>query len=67
MFNSGKIWRIQNVAQIYTDEELVTLIKQGKIKGDMRITNRDLKKWIKVKDTIYQFYLKDEKQDEKEV
>ncbi len=57
ILNKGKIWRIQNDNTAYSDEELITMIKSGKLKADTRITNRDLKKWIRIKDSIYQFYL----------
>ena len=57
ILNKGKIWRIQNMNVVYADDELINLIKSGKINGETRITNRDLKKWVKIKDTVYQFYL----------
>ena len=57
ILKKGKIWHIQNDNTAYSDEELITMIKSGKLKADTRITNRDLKKWIRIKDSIYQFYL----------
>lgn len=64
MFNKDKIWRIQNDNNSYTDEELVELIKNGTLKKDTRITNRELKKWICIKDTIYNIYLNEENEKE---
>lgn len=55
----NKIWRIKGFEGSFTDEELVELIKSGEVKPDYSLTSRDLKKWIKVKDSIYQFYLED--------
>lgn len=57
IFDSTKIWHIQNDSKSYTDEELIEMIKNQKLDGETRITNRDLRKWIKIKNTIYQFYL----------
>ncbi len=64
MFNKDKIWRIQNDNNSYTDEELVELIKNGTLKKDTRITNRELKKWLCIKDTIYNIYLNEENEKE---
>ena len=55
----NKIWRIKGFEGSFTDEELVELIKSGEVKPDYSLTSRDLKKWIKVKDSIYQFYLEE--------
>lgn len=60
MFNKDKIWRIQNDNNSYTDDELIELIKNGTLKKDTRITNRELKKWLCIKDTIYDIYLNEE-------
>ena len=59
----NKIWRIKGFEGSFTDEELVELIKSGEVKPDYSLTSRDLKKWIKVKDSIYQFYLEDKENE----
>lgn len=64
MFNKDKIWRIQNDNNSYTDDELIELIKNGTLKKDTRITNRELKKWLCIKDTIYNIYLSEENEKE---
>ncbi len=64
MFNKDKIWRIQNDNNSYTDDELIELIKNGTLKKDTRITNRELKKWLCIKDTIYNIYLNEENEKE---
>ena len=64
MFNKDKIWRIQNDNNSYTDDELIELIRNGTLKKDTRITNRELKKWLCIKDTIYNIYLNEENEKE---
>ena len=59
----NKIWRIRGVQEKFSDEELVMLIKQGSLNGDNYITTSEMKTWIKIQDSIYQYYLK-EKTDE---
>ena len=53
-----KIWKTQNNVS-YTDEELIDAIKKGYVKGDTLIISNMLKDYIAIKDTIYQFYLKE--------
>lgn len=54
-----KIWKTQNNVS-YTDEELIDAIKKGYVKGDTLIISNMLKDYIAIKDTIYQFYLKED-------
>lgn len=65
MFTNNKIWKVQNDNNTYSDEELIELIKNGKINSDTRITNKDLKKWLKVEETLYNYYLREEENEEK--
>ena len=58
-----KIWKIKNYEGTFTDDEIITLIKKGQIKGNFRIMTKELKEWIKVEDSIYQFYLEGEKDE----
>ena len=53
----NKIWKIRGLEGKYTDEELITMIKNGELSGNDYISNSDMKTWMKIKDTIYQFYL----------
>ena len=61
--NSKKIWKIKGFEGVFTDEEIVELIKSGQIKGEYALSSRDMKKWVKVKDSIYQFYLEDKENE----
>lgn len=54
-----KIWRIRGIKKRFTDEELVKMIKQGSLSGKSFIATNDMKEWILIKDSIYQFYLKE--------
>ena len=53
----SKIWRIKGFEGTFTDEELIELILSGELKPDYAITTREMKKWVKLKDSIYQYYL----------
>ena len=55
----NKIWKIQGFDGVFTDEEIISLIKSGEIKLDYALSTREMKKWVKVKDSIYQYYLED--------
>ena len=59
----NKIWKIKGFEGAFTDDEIVALISSGEIKGEYSLTSRDMKKWVKVKDSIYQFYLEDDKNE----
>ncbi len=53
----NKIWKVRGKEERYTDEELIRAIKDGTVGPDEAVSTRDMKVWIKVKDSIYQFYL----------
>ena len=61
---NNKIWKISGIETKYSDEDIVEMIQDGRIKPDDRIATKDMKKWIKVKDSIYQFYIKQEAEHE---
>ena len=46
---NNKIWKISGIETKYSDEEIVEMIQDGRIKPDDRIATKDMKKWIKVK------------------
>ena len=53
----NKIWKIQGFDGVFTDEEIIGLIKRGEIKPDYALSTREMKKWVKLKYSIYQYYL----------
>ena len=53
-----QIWIIKGRNKKFSDNELVMMIKQGLLNGKDEIATMELKKWIKIEDSIYQFYLK---------
>jgi hypothetical protein len=58
----SKIWRIKGFEGKFSDDEIIELITRGELKPDYCLSTKDMKKWIKLSDSIYQFYLgKEEK------
>lgn len=55
----NKIWKIRGVQERFTDEELIYLIQKGSLNGNNYIATQDMKQWIKIEDSIYQYYLKE--------
>ena len=53
----NKVWRIKGFEGTFSDEELIELIRSGELKGDYAITTREMKRWVRLKDSIYQYYL----------
>lgn len=51
------MWRIKGFEGSFSDEEIIALIRSGEIKPDYALTSKDMKKWVKLKDSIYQFYI----------
>ncbi len=60
----NKIWKIKGFEGTFTDEELVSLIRKGQVKPDYAVSTREMKVWVKVRDSIYQYYLPKEVNDE---
>lgn len=56
----NKVWKIKGFEGQFSDEEVVTLIKRGELKPDYSLSTKEMKKWVKLKDSIYQYYLEDE-------
>ena len=59
----SKIWKIKGFQGTFTDEEVIELIKSGELKADYSLTTKEMKKWIKLKDSIYQYYMEDLKDE----
>ena len=53
----NKLWKIRGYEGKFTDNELIEMIKKGRLFPDDYISNNEMKTWMKIKDTIYQFYL----------
>lgn len=56
----NKVWKIKGFEGQFSDEEVVTLIKRGELKPDYSLSTKEMKKWVKLKDSIYQYYLEDD-------
>lgn len=54
----NKIWKIQGFDKKLSDEELIEMIKNRSFLGDNKIKTNEMKKYLKIKDTIYNFYLR---------
>lgn len=54
------LWTIKEKEEKVSDEELIEMIKSGKLTKNDLIKNRDLKKFVSIADSIYGFYLKGE-------
>jgi len=61
--SKSKIWKIRGTSLLLSDEELISLIKLGKISKDALLATTDMKVWVALKDSIYQFYM-EEKENE---
>lgn len=59
----SKIWKIRGKDEKISDEDLIKMIKEGRLSKDDYISNSDMKNFIKIEDTIYQYYLRS-KEDE---
>ena len=60
---NSKIWKIKNNKETYTDKELIDLIVNKKINGEDEIICNEMKDYIKIKDSIYQFYLEEKNEN----
>ena len=56
-----KIWRIKGREEMYSDAELINVIENKTVLADDILINDDLPNEIMVKDSIYAFYLEEEK------
>ena len=60
---TNSMWKIQGKDELISDERLISMIKNGEVSKEDSVTNKDMKIWMKLKDSIYQFYFTD-KEDE---
>lgn len=56
----NKVWKVRGLDIALSDEELIGLIKQGKIDKDAFVSSKDMKVWVKLEDSIYQYYFKED-------
>ena len=54
---SQKIWKVRGVKEKFSDEELVELITQGTLLPEDYVATNDMKVWVQIKDSIYQYYI----------
>ncbi|MBR2533338.1 MAG: hypothetical protein IKE50_00955 [Erysipelotrichaceae bacterium] len=57
----NKIWKIKGFEGTFTDEDLIALIREGQVRSDYLLKSKDMKKWIALKESIYQYYMEDKK------
>lgn len=60
----NKIWKVRGDNITYTDEELIKMIKDGSLNANDYIATKEMKKWIQIKESIYQYYIEGEIKDE---
>ena len=61
---SSKVWKIKGYEGTFSDEEIISLIKTGKLSKDDALSAKDIKGYIKIKDSIYEYYLNKEEHNE---
>lgn len=54
-----KIWKVKSNNNMYSDEELIELIKNHQINLGEEITTKEMKQWIKIIDSVYAYYAKE--------
>ena len=64
---NNKVWKIEKYEGVFSDEQIITLIKSGKLTGEDALSSKDIKGYIKIKASIYEYYLdKSNKEDNKD-
>lgn len=58
-----KIWKVKSNNNMYSDEELIELIKNHQINLEEEITTKEMKQWIKIIDSVYAYYAKEVKHE----
>lgn len=54
---SQKIWKVRGVKEKFSDEELIELISQGELLPEDYVCTSDMKTWVQIKKSIYQYYI----------
>lgn len=54
----SKIWKIRGKEEKVSDEDLINMIKEGRLSKDDYISTSDMKSFMKIEDSIYQYYLR---------
>lgn len=57
----SRIWKIKGFEGTFNDEDLIALIREGQVKPEFLLKSKDMKEWIALKDSIYQYYREDKK------
>lgn len=52
------IWTIKGKKEKVSDKALIEMIKSGELTGSDYIKTRELSKFVRIDDSIYEFYLK---------
>ncbi len=52
------IWTIKGKKEKVSDKTLIEMIKNGELTGSDYIKTRELSKFVRIDDSIYEFYLK---------
>ncbi len=52
------IWTIKGKKEKVSDKALIEMIKNGELTGSDYIKTRELSKFVRIDDSIYEFYLK---------
>lgn len=61
---TSKVWKIKGYEGSFSDEQIISLIKSGKLTGEDALGSKDIKGYIKIKDSIYEYYLNKEEHNE---
>ena len=61
---SSKVWKIKGYEGSFSDEQIISLIKSGRLTGEDALSSKDIKRYIKIKNSIYVYYLNKEEHNE---
>lgn len=54
---NNKVWKIKGYEGSFSDEQVISLIKSGRLTGEDCLSSKDIKGFIKIADSIYEYYL----------
>lgn len=61
---NNKVWKIKGYEGSFSDEQIISLIKSGRLTGEDALSSKDIKGYIKIKNSIYVYYLNKEEHNE---